>query len=98
MTSNDFIHPLSTIETIVVNEGEKQVMNSWAFASMIWSKVLAGNKNALGIANELFTDKSQIAVLLLASKNGNQKATLSAVNTLAFAIDEKLAEAFEPEN
>jgi hypothetical protein len=32
-----FVHPLSSLETIDTDEGKKEVMNSWAFASMIWT-------------------------------------------------------------
>ena len=28
-----FVHPLSSVETIDTDEGQKEVMNSWAFAS-----------------------------------------------------------------
>ena len=37
MEPRDFIHPLSTLETIDTDEGKKEVINSWAFASIIWS-------------------------------------------------------------
>jgi hypothetical protein len=47
MNSEDFVHPLSELETIDTEEGKKEVVNSWAFASMIWSTALAGNENAL---------------------------------------------------
>ena len=41
-----FVHPLSTLETVDTEVGKKEVINSWAFASMIWSEVLKGNQNA----------------------------------------------------
>ncbi|WP_445245339.1 hypothetical protein [Microcoleus sp. OTE_8_concoct_300] len=52
-----FVHPLSSLETIETDKGKKEVMNSWAFASMIWSSAVAGQTNALAIVNELFTNK-----------------------------------------
>jgi N-acetylglucosamine kinase-like BadF-type ATPase len=100
--SQDFFHPLSTLETIDTAEGKKKVINSWAFASMIWSTALAGNEKALGIVNELFSNKDEIATFLSASKAGNEAATRGAlakpskrIAIIAFALDEKIAEAFE---
>ena len=98
-----FVHPLSSLETIETDEGKKEVMNSWAFASMIWSSAVAGQTNALAIVNELFTNKDEIPTFLEASKAGNQAAIAGAMRyapasyaIIAFAIDDKLAEAFEP--
>ena len=91
-----FVHPLSSLETIETDEGKKEVMNSWAFASMIWSSAVAGNTNALAIVTELFTNKDEIPTFLEASKAGNQAAIAGAIAIIAFAIDDKLAEAFEP--
>ncbi len=94
MNSN-FVHPLSALETIDTNDGKKEVMNSWAFASMIWSGVLDGKPPAIGIAQELFVDKSQIPALILRSKQGDETATREAIAIMAFALDEKIQEAFE---
>jgi hypothetical protein len=91
-----FIHPLSTVETIDTDEGKKEVMNNWAFASMIWTGAVAGNINAIAIATELFTNKDEIPTFLEASQAGNEGAIAGAIAILAFAIDEKLEEAFEP--
>jgi hypothetical protein len=96
MNSPEFIHPLSSFETIETDEGQKQVMNSWAFASMVWSSALAGNTNALAIVNELFTNKDEISTFLEASQAGNEAATAGAIAILAFASEGKLEEAFEP--
>lgn len=63
-----FVHPLSTLETVDTEVGKKEVINSWAFASMIWSTALTGNKNALILVNEVFADKSRIPLLILLSK------------------------------
>ena len=90
-----FVHPLSSLETIDTDEGKKEVMNSWAFASMIWTSAVAGNTNALAIANELFTNKDEIPTFLEASQAGNQAAIAGAIGILAFAIEDKLAETFE---
>lgn len=92
-----FVHPLSSVETIDTDEGQKEVMNSWAFASMIWTSAVTGNTNALAIATELFTnkDKDEIQTFLEASKAGNEAAIAGAIGIIAFAIDDKLAEAFE---
>jgi hypothetical protein len=90
-----FVHPLSTLETIDTDEGKKEVMNSWAFASMIWTSAVAGNTNALAIANELFTNKDEIPTFLEASQAGNEAAIAGAIAIIAFAIDDKLTEAFE---
>ncbi|MEG5043451.1 hypothetical protein [Microcoleus sp. B4-C1] len=90
-----FVHPLSSLETIDTDEGQKEVMNSWAFASMIWTSAVTGNTNALAIVNELFTNKDEIPTFLEASKAGNEAAIAGAIGIIAFAIDDKLAEAFE---
>jgi hypothetical protein len=90
-----FVHPLSSLETIDTDIGKKKVINSWAFASMIWSQVLAGNSNALGIAQELFPIASKIPLLILRSKQKDKAAIREAVGILAFAMDEKITEAFE---
>ena len=68
MEFKDFVHPLSAIETIDTDEGKTEVINSWAFASVIWSTVLVANKNALILVNEVFPDKSRIPLLILLSK------------------------------
>ena len=91
-----FVHPLSSLETIDTDEGKKEVINSWAFASVIWSTALAGNANALILINEVFPDKSRIPLLLLRSKQGDETAIRDAIGIIAFALDDKLAEAFEP--
>ncbi|MEG4533400.1 hypothetical protein [Microcoleus sp. D2_18a_D3] len=91
-----FVHPLSSLETIDTDEGKKEVINSWAFASVIWSTALAGNENALILINEVFPDKSRIPLLLLRSKQGDEAAMRDAIGIIAFAIDDKLAEAFQP--
>ncbi|MEG4458466.1 hypothetical protein [Microcoleus sp. N9_A1] len=91
-----YVHPLSSIEIVDTDEGKKEVINNWAFASVIWSTALAGNKNALILINEVFPDKSRIPLLLLRSKQGDEAAMRDAIAILAFAIDDKLAEAFEP--
>ncbi len=91
-----FVHPLSSLETIDTDEGKKEVMNSWAFASMVWSSAVAGQTNALTIVNELFTNKDEIPTFLEASQAGNEAAIAGASAIIAFAIDDKLAEAFEP--
>lgn len=90
-----FVHPLSSLETIDTDESQKEVMNSWAFASMIWTSAVTGNTNALAIATELFTNKDEIPTFLEASKAGNEAAIAGAIAIIAFAIDDKLAEAFE---
>lgn len=95
MNPQQFIHPLSTIETIDTDEGQKQVMNNWAFASMIWTGAVASNINAIAIATELFTNKDEIPSFLEASKAGNEGAIATAIAILAFAIDDKLEQAFE---
>lgn len=95
MEFKDFVHPLSAIETIDTEEGKTEVINNWAFASVIWSTVLAGNKNALILVNEVFPDKSQIPLLILRSKQGDETATREAIAIIAFALDEKIQEAFE---
>jgi len=86
---------LSVIETISTAQGEKQVVNCWAFASMIWSSALNGNQNALKMVDELFANKHEIPIFLQASKEGNQAMIFSAINVLAFALDDKIAEVFE---
>ncbi len=95
MEFKDFVHPLSSLETIDTEEGKTEVINSWAFASVIWSTALAGNKNALILVNEVFPDKSQIPSLILRSKQGDETATREAIAIIAFAIDEKIKEVFE---
>ncbi|MEG4965760.1 hypothetical protein QUB11_03785 [Microcoleus sp. B6-A1] len=90
-----FVHPLSSLETIETDEGEKEVINSWAFASVIWSTALAGNENALILINQVFPDKSRIPLLILRSKQGDEAAMRDAIAIIAFAIDDKLTEAFE---
>jgi len=93
--SGNFVHPLSVIETISTEQGEKQVINTWAFASMIWSSALKGNQKALKMVGELFTNQHEIAIFLEASKAGNQAMILNAINILAFALDDKIEKAFE---
>jgi len=78
-----FVHPLSTLETVDTEVGKKEVINSWAFASMIWSEVLKGNQNATGIAQELFPDKSQIPALILRSKQKDEAAVREAIKSFA---------------
>lgn len=102
MSSKNFIHPLSILETIDTTEGKKQVMNSWAFASMIWSGVLNEKPPALGIVQELFgsseenkSSSEEIARLIALSKKGDLTATRSAIALIAFALDEKLDEEFD---
>ena len=63
--------------------------------SMIWTSAVTGNTNALAIATELFTNKHEIPTFLEASKAGNEAAIAGAIGIIAFAIDDKLAEAFE---
>ena len=89
-----FIHPLSSIETINTVDGEKKVMNSWAFASMIWSGVLNGKVSALGIAKDLLTD-TQLARFVTLSKKGDVGAARTAIAVMAFALEEKIEEEFE---
>ena len=95
MEFKDFVHPLSAIETIDTDAGQKEVINSWAFASVIWSTVLVGHKNALILVNEVFPDKSKIPLLILRSKQGDETATREAIAIIAFAIDDKIQEAFD---
>ncbi|MEG5036212.1 hypothetical protein [Microcoleus sp. AT3-D2] len=90
-----YVHPLATIEVIDTEEGKKEVINNWAFASVIWSTALAGNANALIMVNEVFPDKSQIPVLILRSKQGDEAAMRDAIGILAFAIENKLEETLE---
>ena len=90
-----FVHPLSTLETIDTEVGKKEVINSWAFASIIWSTALTGNKNALILVNEVFADKSRIPLLILLSKQGDEAAIREAIAIIAFALDDKIKEAFE---
>ncbi len=95
MEFKGFVYPLSSLETIDTEEGKTEVINSWAFASVIWSTVLAGNKNALILVNEVFPDKSRISLLILRSKQGDEIATREAIAIIAFALDDKIQEAFE---
>lgn len=99
MSHKNFIHPLSLLETIDTTEGKKEVMNSWAFASMIWSGVLNEKPPALGIAQELFgsseENKSHLARLIALSKKGDVRAARTAIALMAFALDEKLDEEFD---
>ncbi len=95
MNPKYFVHPLSALETIDTEEGKTEVINSWAFASVIWSTVLTGHKNALILVNEVFPDKSRIPLLILQSKQGDEAATREAIAIIAFALDDKIKEAFE---
>lgn len=95
MEFKDFVHPLSALETIDTEAGKTEVINSWAFASVIWSTALAGNKNALILVNEVFPDKSRIPLLILRSKQGDEAAIREAIAIIAFALDDKIKEAFE---
>ena len=95
MEFKDFVHPLSALETIDTEEGKTEVINSWAFASVIWSTALTGNKNALILVNEVFADKSRIPLLILLSKQGDEAAIREAIAIIAFALDDKIKEAFE---
>lgn len=99
MNPSNFVHPLSSLETIDTDEGKKQVINSWAFASMIWSAVLTNNSNARQIAKELFSSipdgQDKFLTLHFRSKLGNKAAIRDAIAIMAFALDEKIQEAFE---
>ena len=95
MEFKDFVHPLSALETIDTEEGKTEVINSWAFASVIWSTALTGNKNALILVNEVFAHKSRIPLLILLSKQGDEAAIREAIAIIAFALDDKIKEAFE---
>ncbi|HSN66084.1 MAG TPA: hypothetical protein VLS94_05560 [Fusibacter sp.] len=97
MSHQNFIHPLSSIETIDTTVSKKQVMNSWAFASMIWSGVLNEKPPALGIIQELFgsSELAKLTSLMTLSKKGDVSAARTAIALIAFAIDEKLDEAFD---
>ncbi|MEG4166512.1 MULTISPECIES: hypothetical protein [unclassified Microcoleus] len=90
-----YVHPLSTLEIIDTDQGKKEVINNWAFASVIWSTALAGNANALIMVNEVFPDKSRIPLLILRSKQGDEAAMRDAIAILAFAIEQKIEEPFE---
>ncbi|MEG4503801.1 hypothetical protein QUA81_13130 [Microcoleus sp. F6_B4] len=98
MNIENFVHPLSIRETIDTEQGEKEALNSWAFASIIWAEVLKGNSKALNIAQELFTDGSQIPLFILRSKQGDETAVREAIAILALALEDKLTEAFENES
>lgn len=95
MNLESFVHPLSITEIIDTEQGKKEVINSWAFASTIWSEVLKGNSRALNIAQPLFTDSSQIPLLIIRSKQGDETAVREAIAVIALAIEDQLAEAFD---
>ncbi len=69
MTPSNFIHPLSSLETIDT------------------------------VAQELFgsseENQSHLDKLMIRSKKGDETATREAIVFIAFALDEKLEEAFE---
>ncbi len=94
----DYIHPLSSTEIIETENGKKEVMNSWAFASMIWAAVIKNNTNAQQIAKELFSSipdgKSKFLSLSVRSACRDEGAIREAIAILATAMDEKNGEAF----
>lgn len=89
MSHQNFIHPLSSIETIDTTVSKKQVM--------IWSGVLNEKPPALGIIQELFgsSELAKLTSLMTLSKKGDVSAARTAIALIAFAIDEKLDEAFD---
>jgi hypothetical protein len=98
----DYVHPLSSTEIIETEDGKKEVINSWAFASMVWSAVLRNNTNALQIAKELFNTipngKSKFLSLSVRSACRDEGAIREAIAILATAMDEKIGQAFENKN
>ena len=94
MKPEDF-HPLSVVETIETEVGKRDVMNSWAFASVIWLATVDGNNNANQIVNSLFgLNQQQFSELLSRSKKGDKAAIRQAIAILATAIEEKAEQAF----
>jgi hypothetical protein len=94
-----FIHPLSSLETIETEDGKKKVINSWAFASMIWTAVLGKNNNAQCISESLFSSipdgQDKLFSLYSRSQQGDNAAIREAIAILAIAMDEKIGKAFE---
>ena len=94
-----FIHPLSSLETIETDDGKKEVINSWAFASMIWTAVLGKNNNAQCISESLFSSipdgQDKLLSLYSRSQQGDEAAIREAIAILATAMDEKIQQTFE---
>lgn len=90
-------HPLSNFETIQTEDGPKETMNSWAFASIIWAEVKENNPNARKMALELFSNSnnSQLDSLLM---QNNEAADRQAIAILATAIEEKAEQGFQQLN
>lgn len=93
--NNQYVHPLSKIEIIDTVDGKKEVINSWGFASIIWSSSLCNNLNAKNIARELINNPDRFLSLYLRSKQGNKAAIKEAIAIIATGLDEKLEEVFE---
>ena len=94
MNPEKTVHPLSKLETLDTDEGKKEVINSWAFGSIVWAAALEENANAMSIIQELFPDQTLILSLLSRSQQGDEAAIREAIALLAFGLEDKATEAF----
>lgn len=89
-----FIFALSKFEKIQIQEDDKKFGKTWSVCSIIWTKALEGDKDALAMVNELFINKDEIEMFLETSKAGNHTMTCSAICILCFGLEDKLDEIF----
>ncbi|MFB2970411.1 hypothetical protein ACE1CD_15670 [Aerosakkonema sp. BLCC-F183] len=85
-------HPLSKFEIIQTESGPKETINNWAFASIIWAECKENNSNARQMALDLFSNIIQLDSLL---GQNNEAADREAIAIMAFALDEKVEQAFQ---
>lgn len=100
MKPEDF-HPLSIVETISTESDDspanrlcdREVMNSWALASIIWCAVKERNLTARKMAEELFCISHNNLLDPLLRQN-DEAATRQAIAILATALEDKIEAAF----
>lgn len=89
-----FIFSLSKFEKMWIKKLDKDSKDSkkWGVCSIIWTKALEGDKDALAMVKELFINKDEIEMFLEASKAGNHTMTCSAIYILCLGLEDKLNE------
>ena len=92
------LHPLSVFETIDT-DGKKEVMNSWAFASILWMEAIHKNEKAIEIVTLLFGEqKDKLEPLLERSQCDDKAAIRQAQSIIAFALEGKISITFKEKN
>jgi hypothetical protein len=88
MLNPNFVHPLSEVDKVKIDGEELEVINLWAFATLIWQEVLGKNSKGLEIANSLI-GADKVTALLCRCLQGDKAAQREALAALAFSLEEK---------